>query len=309
MLWHLPFAKLNDSCTSFTNSVTIFNVFVRHFNTSLRYCFANNVLEIIFIDWWWDVRNLQALSSGILGIWPALFSIVWSLFVALTSDFIWLKPSLILRNSGTMSLFTEFILLCKLTAIATKSGLLSLFSDSPVRAAIAIVMWIVRWKLKTKVNSWILKSSFYLRLKLKHVCTHQRPICKKWNFSENLRQCVTVTRGNARWSSFLQSSVQFSSRSIVRYICIYVFCLNELFLFHNFSQDFVQKRTPKGLINACGFYLDKDSLISFETLWQRSVDTVLYVVCIYYFLLCAFFLFLFLFLFVTVINFTKGLPE
>ena len=56
-------------------------------------------------------------------------------------------------NSETKSLFTESILFGKFTTSAIKSGLLSLFSDSPVSAAIAIVMWTVRWKLKTKDNS------------------------------------------------------------------------------------------------------------------------------------------------------------
>ena len=48
-----------------------------------------------------------------------------------------LNPSLILLSSATKSLFTESILLCKFTTSATKSGLLSLFSDSSVSAAIA----------------------------------------------------------------------------------------------------------------------------------------------------------------------------
>ena len=39
-LWHFSLVKLNNGLTSFTNSVTTSNVFVRHFNTSLRYSFA-----------------------------------------------------------------------------------------------------------------------------------------------------------------------------------------------------------------------------------------------------------------------------
>ena len=102
-----------------TNSVTIFNVFVRHFNTSLRYCFPNNVLEIIVTDWWWDARDLEAISPGILGICPALF------FYSLESYL------------ATKLLFIESILLCKLTTSATKSGFLSLFCDTSISAAIA----------------------------------------------------------------------------------------------------------------------------------------------------------------------------
>ena len=42
------------------------------------------------------------------------------------------------------------------------------------------------------------------------------------------------------WNSSLQSSFQLCFICFVRYIWIYVFCLNDL-LFHDFSQHFVQK--------------------------------------------------------------------
>ena len=57
--------------------------------------------------------------------------------MTLRSDFIWSDPSLIFRSSATKSLFTETILLCRFTNSATKSGLLSFFSDSSLGVAIA----------------------------------------------------------------------------------------------------------------------------------------------------------------------------
>ena len=145
MLWHLPFAKLNDGCTPFTNSVTIFNVLVRHLNTSFRCCFANNVPKIIVTDWWWDARDLE---HSVLEYWAFAqhcFSIVWSLsdnrvftfFVTLRSNLMCSNTYLILCISATKSLFTESILLRKFTNSVTKSGLLRAFSDSSVSATIA----------------------------------------------------------------------------------------------------------------------------------------------------------------------------
>ena len=161
---YFPFTKLNDGFTPFTNSVTIFNVFLRHFNTSLRYCFANSVLEIFVADWWWDPRDLGAFSPWI----PALsFPYLGVSLIRQSSFFcdtqVWfhlIKPYLMFRNLEANSLFTEYILLCKLTTSATKSGLLSSLSDFSLRAV--ITMWIIRWKLKTKVNSWNYKKQFLL---------------------------------------------------------------------------------------------------------------------------------------------------
>ena len=75
----LPFAKLIDGLTCLANLVIVFNVFVRQFITNLCYCFTNNVLEIFVTDWGWDVRDLEAFSSGILGNCPTLSFVVCSL--------------------------------------------------------------------------------------------------------------------------------------------------------------------------------------------------------------------------------------
>ena len=79
--------------------------------------------------------------------------IVFTFFVTFRSDFIWSNPYLILRSSATKSVFTESNMLCKHTTSATKSGLLSFSSDSSASAVVAMVMGIVRWKLKVKANS------------------------------------------------------------------------------------------------------------------------------------------------------------
>ena len=101
-LWHFSLVKLNNGLTSFTNSVTTSNVFVRHFNTSLRYSFAKKVLVTIVTDWWWDVRDLQAFSPGILGVFKALFSIAW----ILTNDSaFWWHSGLILFDQTLLSFY------------------------------------------------------------------------------------------------------------------------------------------------------------------------------------------------------------
>ena len=62
------------------------------------------------------------------------------------------------------------------------------------------------------------------------------------------------------WNSSLQSSFQLCFICFVRYIWIYVFCLNDL-LFHDFSQHFVQKITPTGLFNASEWHSLSHSFI------------------------------------------------
>ena len=101
----------------------------------------------------------------------------------------------------------------------------------------------------------------------------------KWFYLFSISKDFKAEQKN--WTACL-SSVQFYPINVVRHICIYVFCLNDFVLFHNFSQDFVQKSTPTGLINAYDWHLDKGSLILFERLWQRSVDAVLYIVYLFF---------------------------
>ena len=81
---------------------------------------------------------------------------------------------------------------------------------------------------------------------------------------------------------FLRSSVQFCSISFVRYKCIYVFCLNDLVLFLNFPQGFVEKSTPTGRIHVSDWHLDKDSLILFEGLWRVCCCSFVHSLCIFF---------------------------
>ena len=67
-----PVNKLNDSSFLFFQAITDLNIPFINFNTNLFKDTTPRFLKDTITNWVWNASNLQGVSSGILGVFPAL---------------------------------------------------------------------------------------------------------------------------------------------------------------------------------------------------------------------------------------------